>query len=382
MLSVSALFTPISEDEVFESFLATLETLSIPARSWRKGGAYRNILRAVSRTYAGLTVVMSDFAKAGFLDDSSGGWLTLLAHFVYGVDRPPATFALGKLLFTNVGGGVYDSSNAAAGTVFALWTDGNKTYVTLEDLNLLNPGDTQLVPIRAVEIGSASSVAPTLINALQTNLLGVEVSNPLSVVGSDAMPDELLRQLCRDKLAALSPLGARGAYDYAVAIAKRLDGSPVDINRHRIISDPTTGTVTIICASPSGVPLDSDLDAVRLSVEENARPDSVTAVVLGAVPVAFSKTLTVWARAQAGVDAAAILADVDGALVTMVAVYPIGGERKYPATQGYLFATNIEGTAKAAHPTIFAIDGVGSDLAIDPDGVVTLAATVTVRIVT
>ncbi len=382
MWSVTTLFTRQTQDDVFESFISTLETLNIPARSWRKGGAYRNILRAVAYTFARLADDMVEFAKAGFLDDSTGRWLTLLAHFVYGVDRPVATFATGKLLFTNTGGGVYDNSNAAAGTVRALWTAGGKTYVTLEDLSLLNPGDTQLVSIRAVESGSASSVGPGGIDALETGLLGVEVTNPLSVVGSDELPDELLRQLCRDKIAALSVLGARGAYAFAVGVATRLDGSPVDINRSRIIADPTTGIVRVICASPSGEPVVDDLTAVALSVEFWARPDSVTSVVEGAVPVAFSQSLTVWAHAEPGVDAATIEADVEAALVALVATYPVGGLRKAPATQGYLFASNIEGTAKASHPSIFAIDGVGADLAIDDNGVATLAATVDVRIVT
>ncbi len=381
MWSVTTLFTPQTQDDVFEGFLTTLETLSIPARSWRVGGAYRNILRAVAYTFAGLTVVMSDFAKAGFLDDSSGGWLTLLAHFVYGVDRPVATFATGKLLFTNTGGGVYDSGNAAAGTVRALWTTGAKTYYTLEDLSLLNPGDTQLVSIQAVESGSASSVAPGGIDALETGLLGVTVTNPLSVVGSDELPDELLRQLCRDKIAALSVLGARGAYEFAVGVALRLDGSPVDINRTRIIEVPTTGVVRVVCAAPSGAPIADDLTAVELSVEFWARPDSITSVVEGAIPVAFSRSLTVWARAEPGVDAATIKDDVDAALVALLATYRVGGLRKAPSTQGYLFASNVEGTAKAAHRSIFAIDGVGADMAIADNEVATLAATVTVRVV-
>jgi hypothetical protein len=52
-LSVSQLFTPVTEDQAFETFLSTLETLSIPARSWRIGGAFRNILKVVARSYAG-----------------------------------------------------------------------------------------------------------------------------------------------------------------------------------------------------------------------------------------------------------------------------------------------------------------------------------------
>ncbi len=383
MLTLQQLMTPATEAQVTETFLSALETMGMPARSWRQGGALRTILRTVAISYAGFTSVMSEFAKAGFLDTAQAGWLTLLARYVYGVTRRPSTFATGYVLFTNVGGAIYDGSNAGAGTVQVLATVAGKVkvYVTQEDLALSSPGDTQSVLVQAQEAGSASSAAPTLVNALQTQLLGVTVSNPLSVVGSDEQTDENLRETCRNKLAALSLLGPRGAYFYAVDVALRIDGSPVDINRRNVATDTTTGVVTVYCAAPTGAPLAEDLTAVRASVEVWARPDSVTAVVVGATPVAFAKSLTVWAKATPGLVAASVQSAVEAALVSMIAEYPIGGDVKPPSTQGYLFATNIEGTAKSAHPSIFAIDGVGEDLAIDPDEVATLAATVTVRLV-
>lgn len=378
MLSVDDLFTSMTEEQALERFLATLETLGVPARSWRKGGALRNILRVVARSYSGFTVVMADFAKSGFLDSATGGWLTLLAHFVYGVDRRPATFATGQVLFTNTGGGIYTQ---AAGTVRLLWIAGNKTYVTTEALFLNGAGATQLVGVRAVELGSGSSVGPGLITKLETVLLGVTVTNPLSVVGSNAQDDESLRQMCRDKLAALSLLGPRGAYAFAIGVAKRLDGSPVDINRHALVPSITTGVETVYVASPSGAPLAADLVLIREAIELWARPDTVTAIVAAATPVAFAKALTIWAKHGPGVDAPGVAAAVTKALVSMVSEYEIGGIVKPPSLQGYLYATNIEGTAKAAHPSIFAVDGVGADLPLNAGQVATLAATLTVRLV-
>jgi hypothetical protein len=380
LLSVDTLFTPVTKDQALETFLSSLETLGVPARSWRTGGALRNILSVVAASFSGFTTVMSEFAKSGFLDSADGGWLTLLAHFVYGVDRRPATFAQGQVLFTNVGGAVYDGTNAAAGTIRPLWVAGGKAYVTLEDLNLPGPS-TQLVNIQAVELGSASSAGPGLITSLETTLLGVTISNPLSVVGSDEQDDESLRQLCRDKLSALSLLGPRGAYQYAIGVAKRMDGSPVDINRVSLVPSTTTGIETVYVASPSGAPLSADLDLVRDSIELWARPDSVTAVVTPVTTVPFSKSLTIWAKHGPGIAAGDISAAVDAALVAMVAGYDIGGVAKPPSLQGYLYATNIEGTAKGAHPSIFAVDGVGGDLALNAGQVATLATTLTVRLV-
>ncbi len=64
MLSIDDLVTQVTEDQALEKFLSILETLKVPARSWRQGGVYRNILRTAARTYSGFTSVMAEFAKA------------------------------------------------------------------------------------------------------------------------------------------------------------------------------------------------------------------------------------------------------------------------------------------------------------------------------
>lgn len=378
MLSIDELLVALTEEQVFETFLSALETLGLPARSWKQGGFARTVLRVVARTYASFTVLIVAAIKSGFLETASGGWLTLLAYYVYGVTRISATFATGRATFTNTLGGVY-SYNPEEITI--LWGTGpaQKAYVNTEAFSL-NPGDVVSVAIRAVEQGSASSAPPGVINALQTTITGVTVTNPLSVVGTNEQTDEALRAQCINKLSTLSSLGPRGAYAYAVIAALRLDGSPVDINRMWISPSSSTGTVTIVCASPSGVPVADDLTAVRLSVENIARPDSVTATVLAANPVALSSAITVWAKSTPGIDAAGIEALVGAALVPMVAAHPIGGNTKPPSTQGYLFDSTIEGTAKAAHPSIYAVDGAVS-LALAVQDVATLGTTITVRIV-
>jgi hypothetical protein len=245
----------------------------------------------------------------------------------------------------------------------------------------LNPGDTILVNVQAVEQGSASSAPPATVTTLVTVLPGVTVTNPASIVGSNAEEDPDLRQRCKDKLSIISGRGPRGAYDYAVRSAIRGDGSPVNINRKSISPSSSTGVVTIYVASPSGAPDPADLPYIVTSIETYARPDTVTANVLGANPVAFSKALTVWARRVDGVDATAISGFVQDALLALLKDYPLGGIPKPPSTQGYLYATTIEGAAKAAHSSIYAIDGVGADVAMSPGDVATLAATVTVNIV-
>jgi hypothetical protein len=377
-LSVESLIVPTTEDQVFEIFLTELETLGIPARSWRQGGVARTILRVVAKAYAAFAVLMANAVRAGFLETASGAWLTLLAYYVFGVTRRPATFATGILTISNTGGGVFEWQ---PGELRALWTDEKKAY-TNQDHVILNPSDVLNIAIIAVEQGAASSAPPGAITSLETTFLNVTVTNAEAVVGSDEESDVDLRLACRNKLGAISVRGPRGAYAYAVRAATRGDGTPVDINRISISPSSSTGVVTVYVASPTGTPTPTDIDYVKASIEDIARPDSVTANVLPVTEVPFARTLTVWARRTDGVSAADIKALVERALVVEIASYPIGGIPKPPSTTGYLYSDFVSGVAKGAHASIYDIDGAGSDFALAPGQVATLASpSISVRIV-
>jgi hypothetical protein len=377
MISIEELVAPQSADEVFETFLTELETLGVPAKSWRKGGVARTILRVVAKTYSGFTELMADAISAGFLETATGSWLTVLAKQVFNVERQEATFATGELLFTNTGGGIYSFNEDE---VRALWEDEGKAYANAESFTL-NPAESKLIAVRAVEVGSASSAPPNTITELETFILGVTVTNPEAVVGNDAETDEELRTACRNKLAALSVRGPRDAYAFAVREAKRPDGSSVDINRQQVSPSSSTGTVTVYVASPSGAPSPTDIQYVEESIEAIARPDSVTVTVLAATEVPLTRTVTVWARRTSGVSAESIKTAVEKALIDEIKVYPIGGIPKPPSSQGYLYEDFLAGVVKGAHLSIYDVDGLGDDVALAPGDVVTLAATVTVRIV-
>lgn len=377
MLSIDDLTKAPSEEAVLETFLLNLETLGVPARSWRVGGVSRTILRVVARTYAGFAALIALAIKAMFLETSSGAWLTLLAYYVYGVSRVEATFATGQVQLTNGGGGIYTLN---PGELRVLWTATGKAYTNTSTFTL-NPGDVLLVDVQAVEQGSASSAPVGAVTSFETVLLGVTVTNPAAIVGLDEETDDTLRAACKAKLAALSVRGPRGAYAYAVRVAVRGDGTPVNVNRLQVSASSSTGVVTVYVAAPSGAPDPTDLDYIETSIEDVARPDSVTVNVLAATMVPVTRTLTVWARRVDGVSAADIQGMVETSLVNAIASYPIGGIPKPPSTQGYLYADFLAGTAKGAHVAIFDVDGGGADVALDPGEVATLTATVDVRLV-
>lgn len=378
-LSIDDLFTSGTPDQVMESILDSLEAKGLPARQWRPGGALRTIVRILATMFAAFTLVMVAFIKSGFLTTSQGSWLTMLAKNVYNVERIEATFASGQIQLHNSGGGVFPLGIGECRVLWAKSPSIKKAYTNTQAFTL-NPGDTLLIDFSAVEAGSASSAPPGEIVELETDLVDVEVTNPGSFIGTDAEKDEALRIRCLNKLASLSPRGPRGAYGYAITSAKRLDGSPVDINRYKTSPSSSTGVVDVWIASSSGAPTTEDHDAVVASIEENARPDTVTVNVYDATEIPLLATLTVWAVATPGVSAQAIEDAVQEKLGALIAAYPIGGIAKPPATLGYLWASEIEGACSEAHPSIYAVDGA-IDLAITAGAVATFAAEVTVRIV-
>lgn len=385
MISIDDLTTPIDQETTFQAWLTSLEAVGLPAKSWKVGGISRTILRTVAGTYAGFTVMMSDWIKGGFLDTSSGNWLTALAHYVYGVERITATFATGVATFKNTGGGIYSYTTGQVRILQAIANPADpygapipgKAYTNAAPFTS-NPGTSVDVAIVAVEQGSASSAAPLQIKLLETMIIGVTVSNAAAVVGVDQELDSTLQQRCRDKLAALSLRGPRGAYAYAVSAAVRLDGTPVNINRRSISSDPATGIVSVYVAAPGGAPIAADVTAVALSIENNARPDTVTVNTIGASAVALTQSITVWATRTTGLDAPTLSALVSAALILAIQTYPIGGIAKPPATQGYLWLSYIDGVVKGAHPAIYAIDGT-ADLSLAPGTVASLASTIAIR---
>jgi len=378
VIAIENLLTPVTSDEQLESFLSTLEGLGLRARSWRPGGALRTILRVVAGTYAGFSTVALGFARAGFLETAEKGWLTLLARNVFSVERIEASFATGTVRLQNSGGGIYE---LAPGELRAIHSATEKAYANVDAI-VLNPGTVlSAVPVRAVELGSASNAGPGTVVELETALPGVTVTNPTAIVGRDEESDPELRERCRAKLGTISGKGPRGAYAFAVRSAKRDDGSSVDINRLRISPSSSTGTVTTYVASASGAPLAGDLDFVRSSIERYARPDSVTSVVLAATPVPLTRTLTVFARKQDGLSAADLRALVDARLLELITSYPIGGIAKPGNAQAYLYADAVAAAVGRAHASIFDVDGTGADVAMNAGDVVTLATTLDIRLV-
>lgn len=379
MIPIDQLTTPVTADQVVDTVLTTLESLSIPAKSWPKGGVARTIIRVLAIVFAGFSSLLADGVRAGFLDYATGAWLTMLAQYVYGVTRIDAVFATGKVTFVNTGGGSYTK---VAREVRVSNPTTKKTYVNQAGFTL-GPGATLTVDVIAEEQGSASSSAPGTVTNIDTTMLGVTVSNAAAIVGSDAELDPALVIRCRLSLGARSVYGPRSAYSFWGLSAPRNDGTIVDVNRVTVSTQSSTGTVSAYIASPSGSPTVGDVAYVQAAFEQYAQPLCVTAVAVGATAVALPLSgVTIWARKEYGAAAADIVAAATAALTDLAKTYPIGGLRKPPSLQGYLFADRMAAAIIGSHPAIYDVDGIGADFALSAGQVPVITAGMTCTLVT
>lgn len=378
MISITDLLTPLTAEQVRTSFVNSLVALGVPADKWRKGGALSTILRIVAGMYASFTVLMADAIGAGFLETAKGPWLTLLASSVFGITRPQATFATGKVTLSNGGGGVY---TLTAGQLQLKNATTGKAYTNTAGFTL-NPGDVLDIDVSAVEIGTSSNADPGTVTEFATQLLAVTATNAAAITGSDAMTDADLRDLCSSKLGTLGNGGPRKAYRFAVRSATRPDGTPVNINRVSVSAFSSTGTVTIYVAAPSGAPDPLDVTYASDSVELLARPDGVEATVLAATEVPASRSLTLYSDGSTGLTTDELVTAATEALDAALANYPIAGRAIPPSTQGYLFANHVNTIAQSADPSIFFVDdGGAADVPLNTGEVAVLTVTIFARIV-
>jgi phage-related baseplate assembly protein len=350
MISLADLTTPLTRDEVKTSIYDVLASVGVDTTTWKPGAVVRTMIAAVAIVLAALSQLIALTTRSGFLDFAEDDWLTLVAKYVYGVDRIEATFGEGEVTLVNAGGGVYTMgvddlvvSNPTTGKTFR-----NSSGFTLGALATLT------VPIVATEAGAASTSTGNTITKLVTTLLGVTCTNANSVVGLDAESDPNLRARCREKLGSLSPNGPWDAYAYAAKGALRSDGTPIGVTRVRIIKDGY-GHVDVYCATASGpvtgtaTDLTTDLGAVDDEIQHWAAPVAVMASAHSAVPVVQGVTYEIWMYNTSGLSQAQIQALVSAELAAYAAAVPVGGN-VIDNDPGKVFVTALQSEIRSVRP--------------------------------
>jgi hypothetical protein len=354
--SLEDLTTPLTKEQVKQSIYDVMAALGTDTTTWKPGAVVRTMIAAVALVIAACTRLTASLARMGFLELAEGPWLTLVAHYLYGVDRIEATFATGEITLTNAAGGVYEYG---VDEVVFLNSTTNKTFRNAEAISLGAMG-TQTIAIVAVEAGSASTSSAGTIDEIETTLDGVTCSNANAVVGQDEEADPSLKSRCLEKTGSLSPFGPWDAYSYAARNAKRADGTFVGVTRPRSTRDGR-GVVTTYVATATGEVTGSvgdtstDLGAVNDAIQRYAAPLSITANVLSATAIAVPVTYQAWAYNTSGLTDVQIKALIAAKLTALMSTTPTGGN-VINSDPGKVFASAVKTAIQSARPEIFRVD--------------------------
>jgi hypothetical protein len=362
LFSLADLTKPATRADVQASIYRVLGILGVNTTSWSTGAVVRTWTVGVSAMLSAFSSLQAQIASSGFLDLATGDWLTLVAKYVYGVERIEATFAAGTLTLSNSGGGIYDIDPGdliVATPVVIGDAKSGKTYRNDAAIHLGAGATVTGIPITAVEAGADSTAGAGAITVLTTALLNVTCSNPAALVGLDLESDPAVRVRCSEKLGALSPMGPWDAYAYAARNAHRSTGEPCGVTRTRTLKDGY-GNLTLVIASASGTvtgtigDLTTDLGAVDDAIQKLAAPLCVTAHTETASAVSQAITYELWAYNTSGLNDVQIKSLISTALTTFTRAQPIGGNTLLTTdVTGYVWADAIKAAISAVLPQIF-----------------------------
>lgn len=351
-LPIDQLTKALTKEEVEQSIYNLLSASGLPITSWQSGSVVRTIIGVFAETFSVWTGIIAKLNKAEFLDLAEGIYLTLLAYYVYNVERIPPTFATGFVTLTNSGGGIYPQD--PQDLIFVNPTT-KKTYTNTGAFTL-NGNTTLIIAIRATEEGKASSSTPNTITEMVTKLNGVSVTNALSVLGNDQESDANLRQRCKDALGALSPNGPQAAYEYFSKSTFRPDGSLIEVNRVKVSPDSSIGIVSVYLADSDGELDSGDVDLIDENIQANVVPIAITAIVNSAIVKNINIVATVYAKYTISLSTQSLTNDINNSLSDMFSTYPIGGYPFVSNGQGYLWKDKVEGAILNANDAIFRVD--------------------------
>ena len=379
-LSIDDVTTPVTREQVESTIYDVLARVGVSTTSWKSGSPTRTMIAACAAVLAAFSQLMANVARSGFLELSSGEWLTLVAWYVYGVERRAADFASGVLTVTNTGGGIY---TVDVGDLIARNGTSGATYRNTAAFTLSAvtnpPGNVAQVSIAAVEAGSGSNADPGAINALVTTLLGVTCSNAAAIYGADQETDSELRARCSETLGALSPMGPWDAYSSALRNATDPSGRNLGITRVSLVPDGY-GVVDCYAATSTGIVSPGDLVYAQEAVNLNAEPQAITARVWSASGVPVLLVCSVWAYNTSGLTDAELAAAVWQAFIAYVLAQPVGGNvgASTPAPpNGAIFRDALTAALIASRPEIFhvALTTPASDVVLAPYDVAQAAGT-------
>jgi len=351
-LPIDVLTSEQTKEQTQATILGICAALGLKVTSWQSGGVALVIVGVVARLFAQFSHHVTNLTKMGFLDLAVGKFLTLVAFYVYGVERIEATFASGDVVLTNTGGGQF--SYLAGEFIIGRPAPNEITYRNAEPFTLKpvgSPGGTDVatVSFRCDVPGSKGTAVAGAIRRLVSTATGVTATNPEAFIGTDGERDIPLRARCRAKLATASPNGPRDAYSFVATSATNSALEPLGVTRVGILPNTGDGIVKIYLASASGGVGSDVVDAVDLLVQRSVVPDAVRAQISSATNVEVPITATIYIYARANLSSPDVKKAAVRALDDFFMLLPIGGMRIPPMTTGAVLWRAVEAQLAQIH---------------------------------
>lgn len=265
MPSLADLLATKTRDQLVSEILSALSGARLPVTAWQEGGVARSLVKADATALADLYASVVLVAKGGFLSESSGAWLTLLAKSRFDLDRLPATFAAGQMVLAAAGGtGPY--AIAPGGL---LVTDGAVRWRSTNAASVSVPsGGTATINVRAESPGTAYNLGSGATLAIVSPAYaGLSVTNPViagtstwqTVSGQPEETDDELRLRC---LARWSALGRGASIDSYVYLALNCPDAPA-IRKARVVPGTGDGKVGVYISHAGGAATGGEVAAVQ-----------------------------------------------------------------------------------------------------------------------
>lgn len=348
--SLTDILTPAERAEMLTLLLDIAASLNAPTTAWQSGNPNLTLLTTAAQKLADLSLVSVEIAKGGFGDLlPSDEWADLWALSRFNVTRVPATSATGLVNVTNSSLTQYD---LLAGQLIIAHATTGKLYRNTGAISILASVGLANVTIAADEPGIASNASPGTITTVVSAQIGVGVTNPLSVIGTDKETTIALVTRARRKLGALSSNGPKDAYNY-VATTPELSATSTPITRTRTVANAATGAISVYIATAAGAPSAPDVAVVQAAIDANAEPWGATATAIAATPHVVAITYQAWVSGSQ-LTSAQIQTTIGAALVAWFATLDLGGYVIPPDT-GAVYVDALEQVIGHATPGILRV---------------------------
>lgn len=274
------------------------------------------------------------FAESAFRSTASRNALAVISNEVYGLPARAADYATTTVTITNTSGGLYGPYAAGELRFVNSGSDPKTIYVNVNEVTIeIGPAWTSdPIDVIALEPGSDSDAATGDINALETPLEGVTVTNPQPAYGQDEEDAESINTRIDAKIGAINRGGVDTSYE-SIALSGedggggclRIDGSRVTVTRTRVVRNDATGDVTLYVADEDG-PLDgADLTVVEGEVQAFAEWVCMTVAVANVVAVPINVTYTIQVSNRSTATDTEITQDIESSLTDAFKASKIGG---------------------------------------------------------